>query len=167
MSVEELDSEYYGIYQARSDGDWDLYMVYSKARIEDEPSALDFYTSDLDEWLVVEGGDCDFPSIHSTEPTSKLEPIEVKLPGKLFDVSLYAVVNAKFLSTGKITGVTFKKALKKVPDSYESGDAFVKVNLKIPEALFSKSIPEVTIAVPPPLDIAKTIEADGEARGAW
>lgn len=58
------EAEYYAIYQSRLDGDWELYMVYSKGRVEDDPQGLDVFLDD-DDWKVVEGGDCDFPSVYS------------------------------------------------------------------------------------------------------
>lgn len=64
MNTEKPEAEYYAIYQSRSDGDWELYMVYSKGRVEDDPQGLDVFLDD-DDWKVVEGGDCDFPSVYS------------------------------------------------------------------------------------------------------
>lgn len=79
MSNQIADPEYYAIYQSRSDGDWELYMVYSRARIEDEPQALDEFKEDLD-WKIVEGGDCDFPSIYENILSTSIESFFAKEP---------------------------------------------------------------------------------------
>ncbi len=60
---EDLENaEYVAVYDERSDGDWELYMVLSQYAIEDDPQQLETLS---ERFRLIPNGDCDFPSIWS------------------------------------------------------------------------------------------------------
>jgi hypothetical protein len=62
---EDLENaEYVAVYDERSDGDWELYMVLSQYAIEDDPQQLETLS---ERFRLIPDITCDFPSIWSDE----------------------------------------------------------------------------------------------------
>lgn len=57
-----MNAEYVAVYDERSDGDWELYMVLSHYAIEDDLQQLETLS---ERFRLIPSGDCDFPSIWS------------------------------------------------------------------------------------------------------
>jgi hypothetical protein len=63
MATTDLyDAEYVAVYQERGDGDWDLYVVYSRNAIEDNPQQLEALD---DDFKLVPNDTLDFPDVWS------------------------------------------------------------------------------------------------------
>lgn len=62
ISEDLMNAEYVAVYDERSDGDWELYMVLSQYAIEDDPQQLDVLS---ERFRLIPSGDCDFPSVWS------------------------------------------------------------------------------------------------------